>query len=1200
MTQSTASVELTNQAPGSAHQFCSLDMPQTATAAQADIYDIAGSSGIGQPPSYTTQFTHPAHDLSRGDYLNRPAALVIQPPLLDGWNASEAARRIYGVVTRFALLGSSQDESMYEIALESRLTLLRGTRRCRFFLDKSEPEIIRQILVEHEFNQIFASFEFTLYCSYRKHPFVMQWDEDDLAFITRLCRRTGIWFVCEAGRTCEHVRFCDDLSHYRRDLALTVAYREYNGLDSVGVESVSKLQMRAATVPKRQTVRTYHAERSTSEIVEASKDMRDDPGTYGETYVWGMPYLNEEEAKREALLRHEAVQAAQIEYLGTCNLLDLRPASVLQLSNRELPDAPHGLLVVHMACHASRQTAYRVEFTAIPADRLYRLPLMEAHWPRVEGVITGTIASPTDYVDPYLDAQGRYIVHLHADRDSRMPGLQSCPMRLAKPFAGPDQTGFHFGLVEGTVVTVGFLWGNPDLPYISQVLHTADNTDPIIAGYPWGTRNTIRTRSNNTLEMDDRQGREHIKLATEHGKTQLNLGHAVNRKNEERGTGFELRSDNRGHVRAGGGLHLTAYAQPRAMGSHTDMQPAMQQFDRLQARVQQLADSARASGAEVADLKAENQWLRNELDSLKQSVLALSAPGGIGMATTERVMVSAGKDVSLASAAQINLNALKRITLAAARKVSVFAQQGIKIFSAKGPVQIQSQGDLLSLAAQQDVTVSSVGGSVLVRAQKELTFECGGAYVQIKHGTITLGAVHGVLVKGPWRRWRPSQMHLAAPAFSPRMTPFVVGCEAWDGSSGRVAIATSPAPADGAVPAAPKAKKRSAPKPKPVDHAPIPKPKSEPPKVDDRKPTIPHDSPDADHDSESEPKNWTANDSSEPIKLDKPVYCDWHMPGFAKECTDATETPTYRALKGNKRPWIDDDGAQVMAGGAFPTAFELLYDERSKTLYATLRIKFVPVDLVKADGAGRPLLDADGKWQSIPYESNEHRDLVVAGVGKSRPGYALVYRDRTGPRFDVATKKQQAEHALNAHGCKLILDGCSRGGACGCRVSVVFKVEFLLALNDQDIEMDDGKTIHKMIHLFPRAQRADANAWGEVNMYPDDKDKWIDNPNDTNVVTHECGHLFNFPDEYWAFGGSVHQRYIRDQDLDFEAGNNNKGKLVWQIEAERNLMGAGANHVVQTDSRQPPSAVVSPYYLEYIRQHFCLLTHKIWRIGYES
>jgi type VI secretion system secreted protein VgrG len=323
--------------------------------------------------------------------------------------------------------------------------------------------------------------------------------------------------------------------------------------------------------------------------------------------------------------------------------------------------------------------------------------------PRIEGVITGTIASPGGYKDPYVDDQGRYIVHLHADRDERTPGLQSCPMRLAKPFAGSGRTGFHFGLVEGTVVTVGFLWGSPDLPYISQVLHTAEAIDSVVSGYPWGTRNTIRTRTNNTLEMDDRRGRQHIKVAPEHGKTQLNFGYTVDRNNKERGEGFELRTDLKGHVRAGGGVLVSADRQEKALGEQTDMQPATNQFQLTQAQAQGLTDAAAVAKAEIADLKGENQWLRDELAGLKKAVIALSAPNGIAMATPDRVLVSAGKDVSVATSSRFNVNAIRNVAIAAGEVLSLFAHRfGIRMFAARGKVQIQAQSDAMELVSQQN------------------------------------------------------------------------------------------------------------------------------------------------------------------------------------------------------------------------------------------------------------------------------------------------------------------------------------------------------------------------------------------------------------------------------------------------------------------------------------------------------------------
>ncbi|KVV38087.1 type IV secretion protein Rhs [Burkholderia territorii] len=750
MTASTAFSDTPARAGVNIHQFYSLELMGAPAAALADIYAFEGTRGIGEPTRYTIEFTHPRHDLSRSEFLNRIGAFVVQPPPRDRWSEPEGARRVQGVVTGFALKATNRDQSLYEIVLESRLALLRNAQKCRFFLDMTIPEIIEQILREHEFNQVFAGFEFKLHRTYRKRSFLMQWGEDDLAFITRLCRRSGIWFVCEEGERCERVRFGDDYAHYRRDPErLTVAYRPHSGLETHGVESVSSLEMRAKTLPATYTVRTFNTETAVSEPIQTASQIREDRTTYGDAYTWGTPNLSEDEAKEEAQLRREAAQAEQVEYHGECDMLDLTPASVLKLSNRALPEAKYGLVVVRAKCSATRKQAYHVKFEAIPSDRQYRMPLKEGTWPRIDGVITGTIASSGGWKDPYLGKQGDYVVDIHMDRDKRVPGLQSCPMRLAKPFAGPDRTGFHFGLVEGTVVGVSFLWGCVDLPFISHVLHTAQHTDPIVAGSPWGTRNTLRTRSNNTLEMDDRDGKEHIKLATEHGKTQLNLGFTVDRDQQPRGEGFELRTDDRGHVRAGGGLLVSSDKQDKAIGKTTDMRPAANQFALTQAQAQGLADAAAVAQAEIADLQAENAWLKDELAGLKKAVIALSAPNGIGLATPERVMMSAGKDVSVGTSARFNVNALRNVAIAAGDVLSLFAHKlGIKIFSARGKVQIQAQSDAMELVAQKDMRITSADGTTTVNAANGVVLGGGGtAYIKVQGDNVEIGGAGCLILK---------------------------------------------------------------------------------------------------------------------------------------------------------------------------------------------------------------------------------------------------------------------------------------------------------------------------------------------------------------------------------------------------------------------------------------------------------------------
>jgi type VI secretion system secreted protein VgrG len=562
---------------------------------------------------------------------------------------------------------------------------------------------------------------------------------------------------------------------------------------------------------------------------------------------------------------------------------------------------------------------------------------------------------------------------------------------------------------------------------------------------------------------------------------------------------------------------------------------------------------------------------------VRKSVIALFSPDGIAMSTADRVMISAQKDVSVATGSRFSVHALKHVVMAATERISLFAQKlGVKIIAAWGPVQIQAQSDLLSLAADKDVTVSSVNGSVLVRAAREIIFECKGAYIKLANGCITLGAPRALYWEiEKFDKTKGAQMHLGAPAFAPQMFPFQVSCEAWRGGAS-LAREASPqvAAREGGelLPSAPASKQSTT--------------------ETTRKtiPLIPVDSPDspnADHDSAHEPRLASSSDLSVPIKLEKAVFCNWQMPSFVKECTDVTETGSYKEVDdlGNI---VLRNGIQAFRGSTFPTAFELSYDENTKTLYATVRIKVVPVDLFKTN--------ANGEKQSVPYETTRHHECVSNGVGKPSDGFVMEYREGTGPRFDAARKQREVEAVLNGHKSKLILDGCTKGASCGCRVSVFFKVELLMSI--RGAEVGNGKYVHKTVHLFPRTDRADAGSWGEIGMMITPTQFIVDNPDDTNVVAHECGHLFNFPDEYWKNGGWVHNMYIKNSELDFSLGNANQGKEAWQISSSTNVMGGGATRAVSRSPYVGPSATVHPYYLEYIRRHFAKATHKNWKIGY--
>lgn len=154
--------------------------------------------------------------------------------------------------------------------------------------------------------------------------------------------------------------------------------------------------------------------------------------------------------------------------------------------------------------------------------------------------------------------------------------------------------------------------GDIDLPYIAYALH--DSEHPDLVNRDNHTRNVLRTPANNKLRMEDKRGEEHIKLATEYGKTQLNSGHLVDAQGQRRGQGAELRTDEHGVIRARKGLFVSADAQLKAQGDALDRDTALKEIDRLNQQLQQLKMAAEQAQTLKADVDSQIQMFEQRLN----------------------------------------------------------------------------------------------------------------------------------------------------------------------------------------------------------------------------------------------------------------------------------------------------------------------------------------------------------------------------------------------------------------------------------------------------------------------------------------------------------------------------------------------------------------------------------------------------------
>jgi len=321
-------------------------------------------------------------------------------------------------------------------------------------------------------------------------------------------------------------------------------------------------------------------------------------------------------------------------------------------------------------------------------------------------------------------------------------------LRLARAYAG-DSHGLHLPLIAGTEVAVAFEQGDPDRPYIAHALHDSQHPDHVTLAKRDYTRNVLRTPANNKLRLEDRRGQEHVKLSTEYGgKSQLNLGHLVDAQKHKRGEGFELRTDEWGSVRAGKGLFISADGQAKAQGPALEMASAIDRLQQAGEQLQQLSVDAQAANAEPADVAAQLQLLRQDLEQLKSQVLLLSAPQGIALTSGQHLQLAAQHNLMLNAGGEAHLGVVKRLFIGVGQGLSLFVRKlGIKLIANQGAVQIQAQNDKLVLMARHGLDITSTEDEIRITAKKKIVLNAGGSYLSLDECGIESGTAGDHKVK---------------------------------------------------------------------------------------------------------------------------------------------------------------------------------------------------------------------------------------------------------------------------------------------------------------------------------------------------------------------------------------------------------------------------------------------------------------------
>lgn len=697
-----------------------------------DILNFRGREALSAPSEWRIEFTTAQGDVTAEEVLLKYASLSMR-----------SGRVVHGVITAFEWLGTTIDQAHYSLTLSSRLALLSHTRRCAVYQNLSVPELVELVLREHGLEG--DDFEFRLERSYPQRELITQWRETDLQFIQRILTEIGIWFRTGINDTTglDTLIFADSQQFYQ--FGVHLPYQEPSALYDGAAESVWGLRTWHNTVTHLVRTRDYNY-RTASTPMDSTVAISNNATTTGEHYRYAAPFLDagddgapEPETESGAFyarIHHERELNNATRLHLFSNATHLTPGMVLEADGSTLNTLAEGMLITQVTYRAARDTRLHVSVWGMPYSEQFCCRPKEEPRPKIYGTLPARVESRVkNDIYAYLDNQGRYRVKLDFSREDTEPGYNYLWIRQAKPYAG-ETYGWHTPLIEGAEVGIAYDDGDIDRPYIAQVFH--DSAHQEIVTHDNRSQNILRTAADNELRMEDQRGEEHIALTTPFGGTQLNQGHIVDGQNTQRGSGFELRTDEYGVIRVAKGLFITADGQIKAAGDVLEMNTALKEIEICQQQLTALAAAAEQAQALEADIASQQAMFSQRLKPLNE-MIHFHGPQGVAFTSGEHMQLTASQNVTMNAGGDISSGSMGNTAILAGESIGLFARTGsLTLNASEGQVQLQAQNGEMHISAEQKLSLISAS-DMLFAGKKKVTLIGGGSYLKIENGKIEYG-----------------------------------------------------------------------------------------------------------------------------------------------------------------------------------------------------------------------------------------------------------------------------------------------------------------------------------------------------------------------------------------------------------------------------------------------------------------------------
>ncbi|NOZ51725.1 MAG: type VI secretion system tip protein VgrG [Gammaproteobacteria bacterium] len=497
------------------------------------VVSFVGEEAISQPYRFDIELVSSDPNINLDSLLAKSASLTM---LRD-----DDTRNIHGVISEFEQ-GRELPHQLYtyRAVLVPRLWLLTLSCQNQIYQNKSVPTIIKEELLEANLKGSDRTSRAGITSDYfeiimrdvrsdgenRKYfrEYVVQYQESDLDFISRLMEHEGIFYFFEQGDESEKLIITDMNERFPSCTADGyIDYQTPTGMLAHNLPTVQQINCKRKQLSQQVVLKDYNYrnpdalgdEKKPVFNLQAPKNIYDNG--IGLISQYGDHFKGEFDGNHYAKVRAEEQYCQQHTYHGESDAIQFGPGYIFMLDGHYRQDFNRNFILTRVS-HVGQdpnlkikgtetekqkeeqeQTTYRNTFYCQPADVPFR-PERSTPKPRLYGIMNARIDAAGSGERAEIDDEGRYKVMMPFDASGAEKGQASRYIRMATPYGGTEE-GMHFPLRKGTEVIWTCIDGDPDRPIIIGTVPNASQKSVVNAKN--STSNVIRTPSGIQMEFND-------------------------------------------------------------------------------------------------------------------------------------------------------------------------------------------------------------------------------------------------------------------------------------------------------------------------------------------------------------------------------------------------------------------------------------------------------------------------------------------------------------------------------------------------------------------------------------------------------------------------------------------------------------------------------------------------------------------------